>query len=402
MKQLVFLAIALPVLMFNPKGSLAQSTTERDVLTLMLSNESPGYLIDNLIANGYRDSCLYSVLFALQPLSGGVISQTFLDSLSACPANSDVFTAELFNFSALNNPVGIGDDGSVIIAAANGRDYSVMEGYTTYNDTQVPGSLKLFTEANGPEFYINAGTNDDGSTYQAFAIAWSLASTLVLSNEGGLIDDLIRAGHADKNLYQVLEILKPKSGGIISNEFMATLANCPAGSEIFTATLDNVVPPVNNPIGINTDGTLLVVPVYGTNYFQHEGWKNFTYNQSGVGIELYTYSTSPEYYINAGSGGTYYKAFAIAWSNSTDGIPGIETKQETPHVYPNPFCHGLYVMNLNGLARIEVYNMLGELMIQTKTDEDGFISLNKLPDGVYCLKISSDGKVTQQKIIKHR
>jgi len=78
----------------------------------MLSNEAPGYLIDNLIDNGYGDSSMYTELQYLQPLSGGAIPQWFMDSLAACPANSDVFAAKLYNFSdPSNNPVAIGEDG---------------------------------------------------------------------------------------------------------------------------------------------------------------------------------------------------------------------------------------------------------------------------------------------------
>jgi hypothetical protein len=308
---------------------VATSVSEVEALTFILSNEAPGYLIDNLIANGYGDSSLYAVMQYLQPLSGGAIPQWFMDSLAVCPANSDVFTAGLWNFpSPSNNPIGIADDGSLIIAGIYGKDWSVMEGYSTYNDTLVPVSLKLFTKAIGPEFYIDAGTTTvyDSSGpvtthYKAFAIAWSMEppTTFVLSNEGGLIDDLIRAGHGDKNLYQTLEMLKPKSGGTIPQWFMDSLAACPANSEVFTAELWNFSDPSNNPIGIAEDGTLVIAPIYGRNYFEKEGYSTYNDTLVPVSLKLFTKANGPEFYIDAGTNvtgviTTYYKAFAIAWS----------------------------------------------------------------------------------------
>ena len=147
------------------------------------------------------------------------------------------------------------------------------------------------------------------------------ATTFVLSNEGGLIDDLIRAGHGTKNLYQTLEILKPKSGGVISDEFMATLSNCPAGSEIFTAPL-SVFGGLNNPLCVNTDGTLAVQAIFGKDYFIRDGYTTIPSNQNGYTSELFTSANSAEKYIDAGSGTsggtvTNYKAFAIAWKAAT-------------------------------------------------------------------------------------
>jgi len=329
MKKLIFttLFFLLFAIVCNPQKSFAQlPPIEIEAKTFMLSNEAPGCLIDNLIANGYGDSCLYAVMQYLQPFSGGAISQGFMDSLASCPANSDVFTAKLNNFSdPSNNPVGIGEDGNLIVAPIYGRDHFGKEGYTTYNDTLVPVSLKLFTKTIGPDFYIDAGTSQTpGVTahYQAFAIAWSMGSTFVLSNEGGLIDDLIRAGHVDKNLYQTLEVLKPNSGGVISDEFMATLTKCPAGSDIFTAALSDFGG-LNNPVCVNSDGTMSIQAIFARDYFSKEGFTTISLNKNGYTPELFSYANSAENYINAGISGTsrgtaiYYKAFAIAWKAST-------------------------------------------------------------------------------------
>jgi hypothetical protein len=236
---------------------------------------------------------------------------------------------------------------------------------------------------------------------------YNSATTFVISNEapGYLIDHLIAAGLGNSSLYEVLVALKPSSGGVISDEFLDKLASCPAGSEIFTATLSDVTPPANNPVGINTDGTLIVVPIYGTNYFQHEGWDTYTGNQSGIGIELFTFATSPQYYIDGGSsnipGGPPYQAFAIAWSNSTDGIPDAVTSLGAPYAYPNPFTHGFYIHNLPDKTQVEIFNIHGKLVYKTEPTDNKMVQPGKLSDGIYFLKLINSQGARYQKIVKY-
>jgi len=177
-----------------------------------------------------------------------------------------------------------------IISGIYGRDYSGKVGYTTYNDTLVPVSLKLFTKAIGLQYYIDAGTNvDDGviTYYKAFAIAWSLGSTFVLSNEDGLIDDLIREGDGDKNMMQVLQLFQPASGGILQDDFIKQHAACPAGSDVFTEVLNIFSDSENKPVCINSDGTIHVAGIFGENYFQTEGYGILPENQPGYSAQLF-------------------------------------------------------------------------------------------------------------------
>ncbi len=92
--------------------------------TFMLSNEAPGYLINNLIAQGHGGKNLCEVLQLLQPKSGCAIPQWFMDKLAACPAGSDIFTVALSYFSdASNNPTGTSSDGSWMAAPVFGKDF---------------------------------------------------------------------------------------------------------------------------------------------------------------------------------------------------------------------------------------------------------------------------------------
>ena len=84
--------------------------------------------------------------------------------------------------------------------------------------------------------------------------------TLVLSNElgpaaqGGLIDRLIAAGYGSQNLYQILQLLAAQPGTGIPADFVASVGNNPAGSDVFTAALSSFAG-LNGPVCINADGT---------------------------------------------------------------------------------------------------------------------------------------------------
>jgi hypothetical protein len=152
------------------------SAVTRYELTIMLSNEGSGFLIDRLIAAGHQNENLYTVLQFLQPYSGDAIPQSFMDALAVTPPGSDIFTVGLFNFSSgANNPIGISMDGSLIIAPVYGYDYSGRSGYTTYSSViQGLGTIR-FTIANDPAHYIDVGSDTNGgytTYYHATAIIW--------------------------------------------------------------------------------------------------------------------------------------------------------------------------------------------------------------------------------------
>jgi hypothetical protein len=185
---------------------------------------------------------------------------------------------------------------------------------------------------------------------------------------------------------------------VITDEFLATLSICPATSEIFVTHLTDYTG-FNNPVCINTDGIVNVNGIFGHDYFGKEGYA--TYPE--VGTELFTYATSPNYYIDAGAtaGGTRYYAFAIAWSNSTDGIPDTETNPASPLAYPNPFTDGFYIHNLPENARLEIFDIHGKLLYQAEPMNNTLVQPGQLPDGVYFLKLINSQGARYQKIVKY-
>lgn len=315
-------------LLFLGNGLLAQSP---EPTTFVLTNE--GGLIDDLISAGYGESSLYGALVALEPTSGGVINTEFLETLAACPAGSEIFTAALHNYSdSANWPVCINSDGTVRTQPIYARDYFQKEGYETYPNPYQPGTgRELFTRATSPEYYIEAGSSVSGSGervyYHAFAIAWSLdktPSTIVLSNEspGYLIDNLIEAGHGGKSLYEVLQLLQSDSGGAIPEQYMDALAACPPGSDIFTAPLSVFADPENNPICINSDGTLHVAGVFAHYYSGKTGYADSQGSPIDACFPIFTQATGPDYYIDSGSsnipGNPSYQTFTIIWGQAAE------------------------------------------------------------------------------------
>ena len=441
MKKLMalLLSIALIVTLLPVPSALASKidlNLTSEATTIVLSNE--GGLIDELIAAGYGNYCIYETLEALQSTSGGVISDAFLRTLADTYPNSEVFTAKLSSFSAAaSNPIAINTDGSLMVVDITGEEYDGKTGYSTVSDTQTGVGKELFTYATSSAYYIDTGTSSGGSAnYKAFAVIWAPsitvagtatddtailqidnktpsvndgtwtisvttgtlkgtkgdditsyvtlsnlpagltytaknggdntivitlsgaattaltadvavtavikagavsetgaknsaaitlnlccmgeATTLVLTNEAGgyLLDTLISDGYGGDTMYQIVSLLQPSSNGAIPKKFVELLASCPAGSEIFTATLKSMVDNGTYPIGVNSDGTLLIADISGKDFYGKTGYSTY----AGTGSdELFTYASSSTYYIAVGSvvintNTTYYKAFAVAWS----------------------------------------------------------------------------------------
>ena len=66
-------------------------------------------------------------------------------------------------------------------------------------------------------------------------------------------------------------------------------------------------------------------------------------------------------------------------------------------VYPNPASGELTVSGISAPARMELRNMLGQIMLQMSTEKTTeHLNLGKIPSGTYLLNITEDGGFTQQ------
>jgi hypothetical protein len=222
MNQIYFRSFILLIVIYFLTTGVNAAQSSPNALTLIISNEAPGYAISNMIAQGYGDSSLVAVVKALQPASGSVIPKAFPDTLLLRPKTSEVFTAKLKDFTGLNNPVGINSDGTILISGIFGKDYISKTGYITSGFSSSTLKRLAITGANGSQYYIDSGVEGPGKkNYQVFAVVWSRASSLTISNEGGLIDRMIALGHGGKNMFQVTQLLQPASGGAIPADFVS-------------------------------------------------------------------------------------------------------------------------------------------------------------------------------------
>jgi hypothetical protein len=66
-------------------------------------------------------------------------------------------------------------------------------------------------------------------------------------------------------------------------------------------------------------------------------------------------------------------------------------------VYPNPVANTLYIKNILGLKHINVYNHLGQLVLQSK---EATIDVSQLSKGMYFLQIKTSQGIETKRIIK--
>jgi len=155
----------------------------------------------------------------------------------------------------------------------------------------------------------------------------------VISNEapGCLIDTLIARGHGNKTIYQVMQLLQPMSGGVISQAFMNRLAASPAGSEIFTTQLKKYTGMRNWGLNVRSDGTQIITADFGRNWYGKDGYSTFPAIPTGNETALFTAATNQQfisYNSSAGYGGGVHKnyyVFAIAWAADTLKVPRVVT-----------------------------------------------------------------------------
>lgn len=73
-----------------------------------------------------------------------------------------------------------------------------------------------------------------------------------------------------------------------------------------------------------------------------------------------------------------------------------ETESETVSMYPNPVKNQLYVTAEN-LQSVEVYNIVGQQVMVTEKD---VVDMSALTEGIYFVRVISDGKMITKRIVK--
>lgn len=82
-------------------------------------------------------------------------------------------------------------------------------------------------------------------------------------------------------------------------------------------------------------------------------------------------------------------------------VNGMNTS--TLSIYPNPVSERLYINNLPEQANIKVINVLGEVVLLTKSpNAKAGLDVSELPQGLYIMSVDTDEKVTLMRFVKEK
>ena len=74
----------------------------------------------------------------------------------------------------------------------------------------------------------------------------------------------------------------------------------------------------------------------------------------------------------------------------------VENEDNAVAVYPNPVKDQLYV-KAEGLRSVEVFNLVGQRVLET---EASTIDMGSLNQGIYFVRVIADGKVVTKRVVK--
>jgi hypothetical protein len=297
--------------------------------------EGPGKLVDSLIAAGYGPENLYDTLISIQadtnPSVSPILTDAFINTLAACPANSPIFTTHLSAYAG--NGVVIYSDCTAAATYVQGSGFNGLAGNTTLA-TDISGVGAGAVVSLGTPFALG------DPTHYVFAIIYAPSGpsqSFVLSNKGGqLIGKLLAAGYGVDNLYQTLtDILadtNPSIAGVLTPAFVLTLKYCAAESPIFTTHLQSVVVPV----AISDDCSVQTGSLTGSSFSGQPGTTTLSSLISGVGTASLVSSTSSSpltswtqnVAVGNGTATVTYDAFAILYTpgstpSATPALPSL-------------------------------------------------------------------------------
>jgi hypothetical protein len=80
---------------------------------------------------------------------------------------------------------------------------------------------------------------------------------------------------------------------------------------------------------------------------------------------------------------------------------GISTEKVNPiGFYPNPVTEGFYINGLEGTGALTILDLNAKILLTKQVTGNEYISISSFPKGLYVVKISTDGKIIEDKIIK--
>jgi hypothetical protein len=149
--------------------------------TFVLSDETPGRLITNLVAGSYGNLNLYQALVAIQtntdPAITGVITYSFIFSLAGCAVSDPIWATQLKNY--VGSAVAINDDCTVQTTSLQGSTFSGQTGTTTasYVISGVGPATSVSSTSSAPlsswTQSVAVGSGTATVTYSVFAILYA-------------------------------------------------------------------------------------------------------------------------------------------------------------------------------------------------------------------------------------
>jgi len=210
------------------------------------------------------------------------------------------------NIQSLYCGIRVSQSGEVFAKSDVIADATVGVGVNAYSvgKTTIDGTIRaykdlIFGELEGapvtPSTKEGFLTYSDGGDYASYI--WikdpSTQETFIISNEEGLIDELIRSGLGEKNLYEILVILQPYLTGRIPDNFIANLANSSGDKEVFTKALSQFAG-TGQCIGINANGTISIIPTSFRAYYDKKEFLFYSFARNNTGRVKLLCADDPE------------------------------------------------------------------------------------------------------------
>ena len=290
-------------------AAVAQINVNMNQDTFVLSNEGPGFLIDQLVNAGYGNLNLYQALSQItadtNPSVSGILTPAFLQNLRDAPAGSQIFTTQLKDVTSQGVSVSISTDGTVRYDDITGRPY-YDDGAPTLSSAISGVGRGLFTHSSDSQTPLNAIVVQGPlagmtTTYSVFGVAWAgwPIGFVLGEGPGKLVDSLIAAGYGSDNLYDALVAVQldtdPSISPVLTDAFLSTLASCPANSTIFTTKLSAYA---GSGVAIYADCTAVATSLHGSGFNGLAGNTMLATVISGVGHAAVV-SVSPAYAMDS-------------------------------------------------------------------------------------------------------
>ncbi|REE83577.1 putative secreted protein (Por secretion system target) [Lutibacter oceani] len=129
-------------------------------------------------------------------------------------------------------------------------------------------------------------------------------------------------------------------------------------------------------------------------------------NYSGESMELHLYKYNSVSNDTGSNWGTATTAYGLGdlgtpGANNDFGLAVVKNEIENFSMYPNPVSNGvLYISSNNNLNKqVEIYNLTGQQVYNTKLELKKIINISDLNRGIYFVRVEEGGKIATRKLI---